>query len=60
MKPKKEVMISVKTNSLRKNKYQPKASKVKLLLINADFYQEQKGLLNLMEILALDPFLPDQ
>ncbi|WP_047416949.1 MG2 domain-containing protein [Cellulophaga sp. Hel_I_12] len=40
--PEKGIMISGKTTAFD-NKYQPKASKVKLLLIDADFYQEQKA-----------------
>jgi len=40
--PEKGIMISGKTTAYE-NKYQPKASKVKLLLIDADFYQEQKA-----------------
>tara|TARA_R110002051_G_scaffold234092_2_gene295724 strand:+ start:11895 stop:14411 length:2517 start_codon:yes stop_codon:yes gene_type:complete len=40
--PEKGIMISGKTTAYD-NKYQPKASNVKLLLIDADFYQEQKA-----------------
>ncbi|WP_047416946.1 TonB-dependent receptor plug domain-containing protein [Cellulophaga sp. Hel_I_12] len=40
--PEKGIMISGKTTAFD-NKYQPKASKVKLLLIDDDFYQEQKA-----------------